>query len=133
MIRSRVALLTLVASGLVLTAQENHEFEAWMKSVGSSTGAIRKMEKKTGPEVVAGAEKISGVYENMIAFWRQRNADDAIKLSQDGKAATAELASAAGAGDEAKAAAAFAKVGGTCKPCHDAHREKNAEGKYIIK
>ena len=53
MIRSRVGVLTLLASGLVLTAQDNHEFEAWMKSVGSSTGAIRKMEKKTGPEVVA--------------------------------------------------------------------------------
>lgn len=133
MIRSRVALLTLMSSGLVLTAQDNHEFEAWMKSVGSSTGAIRKMEKKTGPEVVAGAEKIGGVYENMIAFWRQRNAEDAVKLSQDGKAAAVELASAASAGDDAKAASAFAKVGGTCKPCHDAHREKNAEGKYIIK
>ena len=133
MIRSRVGVLTLMASGLVLTAQDNHEFETWMKSVGSSTGAIRKMEKKTGPEVVAGAEKISGVYENMIAYWRQRNADDAVKLSQDGKAAAVELASAANAGDEAKATAAFAKVGGTSKPCHDAHREKNAEGKYIIK
>ena len=95
MIRSRVGVLTLLASGLVLTAQDNHEFETWMKSVGSSTGAIRKMEKKTGPEVVAGAEKISGVYENMIAYWRQRNADDAVKLSQDGKAAAVELASAA--------------------------------------
>src|SRR6476620_2783616 len=111
MIRSRVGVLTLMASGLVLTAQDNHEFETWMKSVGSSAGAIRKMEKKTGPEVVAGAEKISGVYENMISYWRQRNADDAVKLSQDGKAAAVELASAANAGDEEKATAAFAKVG----------------------
>ena len=35
--------------------------------------------------------------------------------------------------DDAKAAAAFTRVGGTCKPCHDAHREKSADGKYHVK
>lgn len=130
---SKVALLTLMASGLVVTAQENDKIEEWMKSIGSSMGALRKMEKKTGPEVVASAEKIGAAYENMIGFWRQRNAADAVKLAEDGKAAAVELASAAKGEDDAKAAEAFTRVGGTCKPCHDAHREKSADGKYHIK
>jgi cytochrome c556 len=130
---SKVALLTLMASGLVVTAQENDKIEEWMKSIGSSMGALRKMEKKTGPEVVASAEKIGAAYENMIGFWRQRNAADAVKLAEDGKAAAVELASAAKGDDDAKAAAAFTRVGGTCKPCHDAHREKSADGKYHVK
>lgn len=132
MILSRVALLALV-SGFAVTAQDDLKFEEWMKSVGSSNGALRKMEKKTGPEVAANAEKIAAAYDNMIGFWRQRNAEDAVKLSEEGKVFAAELASAAHAGDEAKAAEAFKKVGGTCKPCHDAHREKVGENKYKIK
>jgi hypothetical protein len=128
---SRVALLTL-ASGLIVSAQED-KFEEWMKSVNSSMGALRKAEKKTGAEAAAHAEKVGAVYENMIGFWRQRNAEDALKWSQDGKAAAAELASAATAGDDEKAMAAFAKVGSTCKPCHEAHRDKTPEGKYKIK
>jgi cytochrome c556 len=130
---SKMAVLTLVSAGFVLMAQENDAIEGWMKSLGATTGAVRKMEKKTGPEVVASAEKMGAAYENMIGFFRQRNFADAVKWSEDGKAAAAELASAAKADDESKAMAAFAKVGSTCKPCHEAHREKSADGKYHIK
>ena len=52
-----------------------------MKAAGASLGVLRKLEKKTGPEAVANAEKLGGIYENMIGFWRQRNAEDAVKLS----------------------------------------------------
>ena len=69
----------------------------------------------------------------MINFWRQRNAADAVKLSEQGKAAALELATAASAGDEARASAALQTLGGTCKSCHAAHRETVAPQKYRIK
>ena len=135
--RWKMALLAISAFGLLgagsLSAEEHEEFEKWMKATGSAAQSLRKVEKKTGPEVVADAEKIGNAYENMIAFWRQRNAADAVKWSEEGKAAAVELASAAHAGDADKANAAFQRVGGTCKPCHDAHREKLPDGKYKIK
>lgn len=114
-------------------AQDNGPIETWMKSVDISAKVLRKLEAKTGPEAAVNAEKIGAAYDSMIGYWRQRNAADAVKLSEDGKAAAAELASAAHAGDAEKAAAAFTKVGGTCRPCHDAHREKDADGKYRVK
>jgi cytochrome c556 len=131
--RLKLALLAVTASGLVLTAQDDAKFEEWMKSVDTSAKVLRKLEKKTGSETVENAEKIGAAYENMIGYWRQKNAADALKLSEEGKAAAVELASAAHAGDAEKADAAFKKVGGTCRPCHDAHREKTPEGKYKIK
>jgi Cytochrome C' len=129
----KLGIPVLLVSALALLGQENGELESWMKAAGASLGVLRKLEKKTGPEAVANAEKIGGIYENMIGFWRQRNAEDAVKLSTEGKAAAVELASAANADDADKAAAAFNRIGGTCKACHDAHREKTPEGKYKIK
>jgi Cytochrome C' len=129
-------MLAIAVSGLFAVGNlgaQDEKFEEWMKATGNANKTLQKLEKKTGPEVVAHAEQISSAYENMIAFWRQRNASDAVKLSEEGKAAALELASAAHAGDDEKANAAFKKVGGTCRPCHDAHREKTPEGKYKIK
>jgi cytochrome c556 len=130
---ARIALFSLTASAAILMAQDEATFQTWMKSVGTAQGALRKMEKKTGPDAVAHAEKIGSVYENQIAFWRQRNAEDAVKASMDGKAAAADLASAANAGDAEKASQALSKLNGTCKSCHEAHREKIGENKYKIK
>ena len=129
---------TLAVAGLVCVAAltvgaQDADFTKWMKATGQAAGAMGKLEKKTGPEAVKHAETIGGVYENMIGFWRQRNAPDAVKLSEEGKAAAVILASAAHGGDEEKAAEAWKQVGATCRPCHDAHREKNAEGEYRIK
>jgi cytochrome c556 len=131
--RWKLALLAMTVSGLAVTAQENEKFEEWMKSVDTSAKVLRKLEPKTGAEAVANAEKIGAAYGNMIGYWREKNAADAVKLSEDGKAAALELVTAANAGESEKAAAAWTKVGGTCRPCHDAHREKLPDGKYKIK
>lgn len=129
----KLALPVLACTGIALMAQDNGPIEEWMKTTNQSVQALRKMEKKTGAEAVAHAEKISAAYENMIGFWRQRSADDAVKLSEAGKAAAVELAAAAKAEDVEAAGAAFGKVGGTCMPCHAAHRVRSPEGKYSIK
>ena len=96
----KIGIPVLLVSAFALPGQENGDLETWMKSAGASLGVLRKLEKKTGPEAVANAEKLGGIYENMIGFWRQRNAEDAVKLSAEGKAAAVELASAANADDE---------------------------------
>ncbi len=79
------------------------------------------------------AERLGGVYENLIGFWRRRNAADAVKWSAQGKAAALALANAANAGNAESAAAAFKNLGATCQSCHDAYRVKNAGGQYRIK
>ena len=127
------AMLLIWAVCGIAAAEEYTEFTAWMKSTGSAFHAVEKLNPKTGTEAVGNAEQLGKVYENMIAFWRQRNAADAVKWSEEGKAASTQLASAAHSGDAEAASAAFKALGGTCRSCHQAHREKTADGKYKIK
>jgi len=117
---------------VTLSAQDD-EFATGMKATKAAMDELQKMEKKTGPKAVAAGEKLGSIYENMIPFWRQRNAADAVKFSEEGKSAAVMFASAASADDAEKAGAALKTLGGTCKSCHDAHREKTPEGKYKIK
>ena len=113
--------------------QDESDFTYWMRQTGAASGALGKLNSKTGPEAVAHAEKLGVIYENMIGYWRQRNAADAVKWSEQGKAAAVALASAANSGEAEAAASALNRLNGTCRPCHDAHREKMADGKYRIK
>ncbi len=125
--------LALLSSVEFCAAQQDDEMVQWMKTAAQMSDRLRKSEKKTGTEVASAAERLGGIYENMIHFWRQRGADDAVKLSMQGKATAAVLANAAHEGDEAKAAEALKSLIATCKPCHDAHRERIGENKYRIK
>jgi cytochrome c556 len=126
-------LLLAACLGIVAVAEEFPEFIQMMKVTGAASGALQKMEKKTGPQAVRAAERMGGVYEEMIGFWRQRNAAKAVTLSEEGKAAALELVNAANAGDADKAEAAYQRLTGTCKNCHAEYREKLADGKYQIK
>jgi hypothetical protein len=89
----------LPAFALAVAAQEYTQLTEWMKTSGDAAKVLAKLEKKTGEQAVSNAERLGGVYEEMIAFWRQRNAADAVKWSEQGKAAAVELASAANAGN----------------------------------
>jgi cytochrome c556 len=128
-----MVLVLLAGAAFTAVAQEYPEFVATMKATAGAMDAWRKAEKKTGPQAVRIAERLGGAYEQMLPFWRQRNAADAVKMTEAGKAAAAEMAAAANAGDAEKAEEAFKTIGGTCKSCHEAHREKSEDGKYRIK
>ncbi len=128
----RILSLVLLCCAIA-AAEEYPQFVAMMKMTNAATDALRKMDQKTGPQAMRAAERIGTIYEEMIPFWRQRNATAAVKLSVEGKAAAAELANAAFAGDAAKADAAFNAIMATCKSCHETRREKTSDGKYRIK
>ena len=123
----------ILASGFLLVAEEDGEFVAWMKTSKTALEALQKMDPKSGQKAVRSAERMGSVYEEMIGFWRQRNVSNAVKWSEEGKAAALELATAAYAGDNEKVTASLKALSDTCKQCHEAHREKIAEGKYRIK
>lgn len=129
----RVCLPALLLSGAAAFAEDFTDFTQGMKYTDQAASALRKMEKKTGPQAVRAAEGLGGVYEEMIGFFRQRGAQDAVKLAEDGKAAATKLASAAFANDAEGADAAFKAVSATCRPCHDAYRSRAADGKYHFK
>ena len=127
---SLIALFVLF--GLTVAGQDD-EFERGMKAVKGTMDFLAKAEKKSGREITSAGERLGYVYENMIPYWRARDAADAVKLSEAGKAAATLLASASFGKDEAKVDAAIKEIGATCKGCHDAHRERTPEGKFKIK
>ena len=129
----RSILLGLATIVLSAYGQQDEELQQWMKAARQSASALSKLENKTGKPAVAPAERLGAIYENMINFWRQRNAPDAVKVSTAGKAAAVQLASAARAGDETAAASALRELTATCKQCHEAHREKIGDASYRIR
>ncbi len=130
----RLALALAAVSGVfLLPAQQDETLITAMKSSDRAFDALMKLENKAAPEAVGRAERLGSIYENMIGYWRQKNLPDAVKWSVEGKAAAVVLASAAHAGDAAKAEAALKTLGGTCNSCHDAYRERTPDGKYRIK
>ncbi len=122
----------LAVFAVAMSAQDDAAFQKWMKTVGGQMGALRKMEMKTGPEAVAAAEKLSASFASVGTYFTGK-ADDAAKMAAEAKAASDDLMAAAKAGDNDKAGAAFKTIGGSCKGCHDAHREKVGENMYKIK
>lgn len=130
-IRLSVCLLALFSLGAF--AQEFPHFNQWMKGTDQANGALRKLDKKVGPQAMRAAEMMGGVYEEMIGFFRQYGRQDAIKWSEEGKAAAAMLAAAAYKEDVQAAAAAYKSLSGTCTACHNQYREKTADGKFRFK
>lgn len=98
-----------------------------MKEQGELSGKIRK-----GVDVEASAKRMAAVYKEVEGFWAKRSAVGA-SATKEGQAAALALAKAAADGDQQAIAAASKQLGGTCRTCHDAHREKISDTEYKIR
>jgi hypothetical protein len=131
--------LALGASVCALAlAQQDADFAAGMKRLSNMVGVVKKFtpgttDTKIRDQASGAAETIGSTYEEMIAYWRQREAPDAVKWAEQGKAQAAALNNALFAGDAQKAEAAMNAIGATCSACHAARREKTADGRYRFK
>lgn len=126
-----IASLALASS---LVALDEAQLEKKMKAAGEHMGALRKaMQANSMPDVATHAKGLVAAMDGTDSFWAERKMADAVTFNKDGLAAAKELAAAAEAGHADHAKSAMAKVGGSCKGCHDAHREKLPDGKYRIK
>lgn len=130
----RLLVLSFVASFLALAAADHDELSKAMKTAGSTMGPLKKaLDAGTMAEVGPAAAKLEGAFTATEAFWTGRKVADATKWSQDALAAAGALRKAGEAGSADAAKAAFIKIAGTCKGCHDAHREKLPDGTFKIK
>lgn len=99
-----------------------------MKAVGAANGALRK-----GEDVEKNATALAAAYKSVAPFWMAKNSDIAAKSLHEGIQGAEAAAAAAKAGNQDAVATALKTVGGTCRTCHDAHREKVSENVYKIK
>ncbi len=127
-VQSLCLTLALCAVPVLIASEEPPaQHVKWMKESGELQGKIRKNE-----DVAASAQRLAAIYKEVEGFWGPRS-EVGGKAAKDLQVAANALASAATAGDATAVTAASRGVGGACRTCHDAHREKISENVYKIK
>lgn len=131
--KMRIGLLIAVFSLGALLGQDEAQFPGWMKTVGGNMGATKKAIEAKSADAATSALKVADAFDKVHGFYKAKSVADAEQGAATAKAAAADVAKFAQAGDFDKASAAFGTLGGTCKGCHEAHREKAADGSYKMK
>jgi cytochrome c556 len=120
------ACLFLAAAICPAAEDPSPEHVKQMKALGAQMGAIRK-----GVDVSKNAAEMTETMKAVSAYWDAKNSEAATKAS---KSVMAGAEAVAKAGDDKEAVMAGMKMmGGGCKGCHDAHREKVSDTEYKIK
>ena len=108
--------------------------EDTMKQVGATMGKLKKgLDGKMLHEAAGDAEKMQALMKDAEAIFAGMKMADAVEMSKAAQSAAGDIMSAGHGGNAEGASAAFVKLGGTCKGCHDAHREKLQDGSYKLK
>lgn len=131
----RILLLTVGLTALAVTvvAQGEAEYQTWMKTVGATSGSLRKnLTAKDAAAASADAKKLQDVFVKVHDYWHPKS-DDAMMSAADASAGFRDVAALASAGKFDEASAALQKASATCGACHAAHREKAADGSWKIK
>src|ERR1700693_3777425 len=110
-----ILIVMLAALGVLGVAQDDAQYQTWMKSVPPTVGAIRSAADNAA--AAGDATKLADTFDKVAAFWKARNADDALKFAETAR--YAEKAIEAGSGEKA---ANLQKIQSTCDGCHSAHR-----------
>jgi hypothetical protein len=115
--RKTCLLIAMFATfGAIGTAQDDAQYQTWMKSVSPTMGAIRNAADNAA--AAAAATKLADTFDQVAAFWKARNADDAVKFAVTARDAAKAIA--AGSGEKADN---LRTIQSTCGGCHSAHRE----------
>ena len=112
-------IIGIAAFSVASLAQDEAAYKAWMKSVPPTVGAIRNAADNAA--AAEPANKLADTFGKVAAFWKARNAEDAVTLAETARDAAKAIA--AGSGDKA---ANLQKIQGTCGACHRAHRGGSA-------
>jgi len=120
-----VVIAMIATFGAQAVAQDEAQYQTWMKSVSPTVGAIRNAADNAA--AAADATKLADTFDKVAAFWKAKNADDAVKYAETARDAAKAIA--AGSGDKA---ANLQKIQSTCGGCHSAHRG-GSPGNFTIK
>jgi hypothetical protein len=109
-------------------------YPAGMKAVAQANGALQmKLKNNQVMEAAADAKMLASLFAQVEKFWAGQKKDDAVKLSQQAVQGFTDAATAAAAGDGMKAMMAAGNATATCKQCHGAYREGNAQEGFKFK
>lgn len=127
------------AAGLVVClapawGQDEKDHPPSMKTINASMKVLKaSLETKNGTDAAEAAKKVEGAFAETRKYWAVKQTRNALDWS-DSAITGARLAQAGlSEGRWEKVSDGVSQIGGTCKGCHDAHRERLPDGTYKIK
>jgi hypothetical protein len=116
--------LALVAAGQVAFAQSVLDFDAWMQRIDRRSQSVqRNLAARDADGASADAREIGELYGSMEAYFSRRgNADDAVKLSKEGRELAAAVVRSVAAKDFATASQAAVSIARACRTCHSGYK-----------
>jgi hypothetical protein len=131
---SLIAVVCMLFLSVAVWAQEDADYQNWMKSNGATVASLRKnLDAKSGDAAAADAKKLQDTFVQVNAYWQKKNVSDAAKFSMDAQNGFKDVAQLAAAGKFDEASAALMKTQANCAGCHMAHRDKAADGSWKMK
>ena len=132
----RLIVCAAAAWGLSVLASEKPP-ESYVKNMKETNAAAQELRKNLDANDYEGVAKNAAALKTLFAttqsFWEERKMEDAVGFAKSGAKAAADLEAAAkGRNDEDVASISKALLG-TCKTCHDVHRERLPDGTSEIK
>jgi len=136
-VRKMIAVIAVTAFSAALyplAAPAAGSLDDTMKQVGATMGKVKKgLDGKMLHEAAGDAAKMQALLKDAEAIFADIKMADAVEMAKAAQSAAGEIVSAGHASNAEGASAAFGKLGGTCKGCHDVHREKLSDGSYKLK
>jgi hypothetical protein len=124
----------LAAFAIVGFADEATDtYSKLMKPAAAANGTLTKSMDGDLAAVATNAAAVQTAFQGIEAFWAKRGAADAQGFAKNIQMAAKEVEDAAKAGNKDAAMAADKKIGANCGGCHMAHRDKAADGSFMIK
>jgi hypothetical protein len=113
-------------------AQSDADYQGYMKAVFAANGSMQKNVAAKSADAAADAKKLQETFMMVEAFWKGRNADDAVGFAQRAQTIAGTVGKDVAAGDFDKAQMDAKSIGAVCGMCHMAHRE-GMPGNFHIK
>ena len=132
--RSLLIAACITVLGMTVVAQDDSEYQGWMKAVGATSGSLRKnLQAKNGDAAAADAKKLQEIFGHVHNYWNDKHVDDAMEFAMAASSGFGDVADQSAAGNFDEAAATLKTTSANCGGCHNAHREKAADGSWKIK
>ena len=129
-----IGICMLVALALTLVAQAPQDLSPIMKDVAATQNSLNmSMMSGAAADVARDAEKLQQDFNQAAGFFKAMKAQDAVDAAMGNAKAAGEIIKAAKASNLEDAKAPAKTIKGSCKACHDVHREQLPDKTFKFK
>src|SRR5262245_22991966 len=129
-----IGICMLVALALTLVAQAPTDLSPIMKDVAATNTSLNmSLMNGVAADVARDAAKLQDDFTKAMGFFKAMKAQDAVDAAKANADAAAEIVKAAKANNLDAAKAPAKTIKGSCKACHDVHREQLPDKTYKFK